>query len=206
MIPDAWRSISRATVRHPALPRMLNEHSAATTICPCHHPNSPRIETKSYETSRSSRETPQRSVNFRRCPHGCLKDLRDIWYVGFRSCSWRLEPLEGSGIMSTSSQPIRSPGSVVPLRSVELGAARRHFYRWPLVPSRELKRIRQVLLHRASVGDLESGDDSSDSAQALLELVTAELRRRGQTDARSSSPVSPQDQAPTPQREKRGLC
>lgn len=95
---------------------------------------------------------------------------------------------EGSRMTFSSNQPIRSPGSVVPLLSAQLGAARRHFYRWPLVPSRELQRIRQVLFHCASLGGTESGDDLSDSARALLDLVTVELQRRGQAEGLADAP------------------
>lgn len=95
---------------------------------------------------------------------------------------------------SSSNQPLRSAGSVTPLLSAELGAARRHFHRWPLVPSRELKRIRQVLLHCASVGSTESVNELSEPAQALLDLVTAELQRRGQT----VHPAGPPDSSPEP--------
>lgn len=109
--------------------------------------------------------------------------------------------------MFSSNQPIRSPGSVVPLLSAELGAARRHFYRWPLVPSRELKRIRHVLLRCASAGSIGSGKDLSDSAQALLDLVTAELQRRGQSEGSASPLAGHQEMAPVPgAAPEGGLC
>jgi len=101
-------------------------------------------------------------------------------------------------MMFSSGQPVHSPGSVVPLLSAELGAARRHFYRWPLVPSRELKRIRQVLLRCATAGGAEPDTVLSGSAQALLDLVTAELQRRGEPAGRPVPAVSRQDLAPAP--------
>lgn len=102
--------------------------------------------------------------------------------------------------MSSSNQLIPSLGPVATLPPVELelAASRHHFGRWPLVPSRELKHIRQILLHASSVGATEESSDLSDSARDLLELVTTELQRRGQTNVSIGSPENPTDRAKTP--------
>jgi len=54
------------------------------------------------------------------------------------------------------------------------------FRRWPLVPSRELERVRRVLLQCQNIGP-HSENGLSEPAQALLELVTTELERRRAT-------------------------
>lgn len=57
-------------------------------------------------------------------------------------------------------------------------AVQQLFRRWPRVPSRELERIRQVLLHCDELGNPAATHHLSECAQALLALVTAELERR----------------------------
>ncbi len=57
-------------------------------------------------------------------------------------------------------------------------AVQQLFRRWPLVPSRELERIRQVLLHCDELGHPAATHHLSEPAQALLDLVTVELQRR----------------------------
>lgn len=52
------------------------------------------------------------------------------------------------------------------------------FRRWPSVPSRELERIRRVLLHCDEISHSDSTHRLSELAQALLDLVTGELERR----------------------------
>jgi hypothetical protein len=85
---------------------------------------------------------------------------------------------EGSGMALSSRQPIPHPGPAAPVPSAEdeVRAARHVFGRWTQVPSRELRRIRQILLQ---AGEAASGDDLPVSVQDLLEQVTAELLRRG---------------------------
>ncbi|MCF3139815.1 hypothetical protein LRQ04_11175 [Paenarthrobacter sp. AR 02] len=56
-------------------------------------------------------------------------------------------------------------------------AVRQLFHRWPLVPSRELERIRHVLLHCDQLGSPDT-HHLSEPAQALLELINCELDRR----------------------------
>ncbi|WP_258142113.1 MULTISPECIES: hypothetical protein [unclassified Arthrobacter] len=56
-------------------------------------------------------------------------------------------------------------------------AVRQLFHRWPLVPSRELERIRHVLLHCDQLGSPDT-HHLSEPAQALLELINCELERR----------------------------
>lgn len=127
-------------------------------------------------------------------------DLFHIRYAGFSHAAGS-EPLrKGPGMTSSSNQPNRSPGLVSPRLSAELGAARRHFHRWPLVPSRELKRIRQVLLHCAKAEGTESANQLSEPPQALLDLVTTELQHRGQTVDPIRPPDSPPDSAHTSRR------
>lgn len=57
-------------------------------------------------------------------------------------------------------------------------AVQQLFRRWPRVPSRELERIRQVLLHCDELGNPAATHHLSEPAQALLDLVTTELERR----------------------------
>lgn len=52
------------------------------------------------------------------------------------------------------------------------------FRRWPSVPSRELERIRGVLLHCDEISHSDSTHRLSEPAQTLLDLVTGELERR----------------------------
>ncbi|MDR6986831.1 hypothetical protein J2Y66_001301 [Paenarthrobacter nitroguajacolicus] len=56
-------------------------------------------------------------------------------------------------------------------------AVRQLFHRWPLVPSRELERIRHVLIHCDQLGSPDT-HHLSEPAQALLELINCELERR----------------------------
>ncbi|MBM7791718.1 hypothetical protein [Paenarthrobacter ilicis] len=56
-------------------------------------------------------------------------------------------------------------------------AVRQLFHRWPLVPSRELERIRHVLLHCDQLGSADT-HHLSEPAQALLDLINCELERR----------------------------
>ncbi|MGO4588269.1 hypothetical protein [Paenarthrobacter sp. 2TAF44] len=56
-------------------------------------------------------------------------------------------------------------------------AVRQLFHRWPLVPSRELERIRHVLIHCDQLGSADT-HHLSQPAQALLELINNELDRR----------------------------
>lgn len=56
-------------------------------------------------------------------------------------------------------------------------AVRQLFRRWPLVPTRELERIRHVLIHCDELGS-PGTHHLSEPAQALLDLITTELERR----------------------------
>lgn len=106
---------------------------------------------------------------------------------------------------SSADQPTPSPGSATDLPSAEhaLGAARLHFGRWPLVPSRELRRIRHVLLHASGRGGPQPA--LSQSARELLDLVTAELQRREQIDSPFEPAKRQAEQPLTPQSpEKKG--
>lgn len=67
-------------------------------------------------------------------------------------------------------------------------AVRELFRRWPLVPTRELERIRHVLVHCDQLGSPES-HHLSEPAKALLELVSAELDRRREA-AKAAHPAS----------------
>ncbi|MFP3579707.1 hypothetical protein SB659_08995 [Arthrobacter sp. SIMBA_036] len=60
-------------------------------------------------------------------------------------------------------------------------AVRELFHRWPLVPSRELERIRHVLIHCDQLGSPDT-HHLSEPAQALLQLINDELDRRRQPD------------------------
>jgi hypothetical protein len=52
------------------------------------------------------------------------------------------------------------------------------FRRWPLVPSRELIRIRRALLQCRQMGGEGREHELSEPALALLDVVTSELERR----------------------------
>jgi hypothetical protein len=54
----------------------------------------------------------------------------------------------------------------------------RSFRRWPLVPSRELLRLRSVLLRCGVMAGPGSARELSESATKLLALVNEELERR----------------------------
>jgi hypothetical protein len=66
-------------------------------------------------------------------------------------------------------------------------AVRQLFHRWPLVPSRELERIRHVLLHCDQLGSPDT-HHLSEPAQALLELINCELERRRNAAAPQGAP------------------
>ncbi|NWL33099.1 hypothetical protein DM791_09335 [Paenarthrobacter nitroguajacolicus] len=66
-------------------------------------------------------------------------------------------------------------------------AVRQLFHRWPLVPSRELERIRHVLIHCDQLGSPDT-HHLSEPAQALLDLINCELERRRNAAARQSMP------------------
>ena len=89
----------------------------------------------------------------------------------------------------SSEHPIPHLNSIasVPSAEGEVRAARHVFGRWPLVPSRELRRIRQILLHAESAAGNRLTDDLPESARDLLEHVTVELQHRGQL----GSPIQP---------------
>ncbi|WP_035741619.1 hypothetical protein [Arthrobacter sp. MA-N2] len=65
------------------------------------------------------------------------------------------------------------------------------FRRWPSVPSRELERIRRVLLHCDELAHPAATHRLSEPARALLDLVTGELERRreGNHQPSSNTPV-----------------
>ncbi|MGP0224450.1 hypothetical protein [Paenarthrobacter sp. NCHU4564] len=67
-------------------------------------------------------------------------------------------------------------------------AVRQLFRRWPLVPTRELERIRHVLVHCDQLGSPET-HHLSEPAQALLDLITGELERRREA-AKAAHPAS----------------
>src|SRR5438105_3958501 len=54
-------------------------------------------------------------------------------------------------------------------------AVQQLFRRWPSVPTRELERIRRVLLHCDEIARPAATHRLSEPAQALLDLVTGEL-------------------------------
>ncbi|MFK0042158.1 hypothetical protein ACIQTW_20170 [Paenarthrobacter sp. NPDC090517] len=66
-------------------------------------------------------------------------------------------------------------------------AVRQLFHRWPLVPSRELERIRHVLLHCDQLGSPDT-HHLSEPAQALLDLINSELERRRNAAAPPGTP------------------
>ncbi|MDQ0236039.1 hypothetical protein J2S91_002390 [Arthrobacter bambusae] len=70
-------------------------------------------------------------------------------------------------------------------------AVQQLFRRWPRVPSRELERIRRVLLHCDEIGNSAATHHLSEPAQALLALVTAELERRNEPGKHPSLSHSP---------------
>ncbi|MFJ5956152.1 hypothetical protein ACIQC5_09355 [Paenarthrobacter sp. NPDC092416] len=75
-------------------------------------------------------------------------------------------------------------------------AVRQLFHRWPLVPSRELERIRHVLIHCDQLGSADT-HHLSEPAQALLQLINDELDRRHAAEERHSKerPVTQPKQA-----------
>jgi hypothetical protein len=77
-------------------------------------------------------------------------------------------------------------------------AVRQLFRRWPLVPTRELERIRHVLVHCDQLGSAEA-HHLSEPAKALLELISSELDRRRKA-AMAAHPASgkPQSRTETP--------
>ncbi|MDI2021230.1 hypothetical protein [Paenarthrobacter nicotinovorans] len=68
-------------------------------------------------------------------------------------------------------------------------AVRQLFHRWPLVPSRELERIRHVLLHCDQLGSPDT-HHLSEPAQALLELINSELDRRRTAEGHPQAPAA----------------
>lgn len=89
-------------------------------------------------------------------------------------------------------------------------AAQQLFRRWPFVPSRELERIRLVLLHCDEIAHPAATRRLSEPAQALLDLVTSELERRrepGHHQPLNGSPAAAHPALPTlaPSRRRGGL-
>jgi hypothetical protein len=72
-------------------------------------------------------------------------------------------------------------------------AGSRHlYYQWPLVPSGELILIRQLLLRPADQEGLRPLNRPPEAArEMLLDLVTAELKRRGQQGTGSAAVDGP---------------
>ncbi|MEV7605851.1 hypothetical protein AB0N65_10485 [Paenarthrobacter sp. NPDC089322] len=68
-------------------------------------------------------------------------------------------------------------------------AVRQLFRRWPLVPTRELERIRHVLIHCDELGSADT-HHLSEPAKALLELITNELERRRRPEAVPTTPAT----------------
>lgn len=66
-------------------------------------------------------------------------------------------------------------------------AVRQLFHRWPLVPSRELERIRHVLMHCDQLGSPDT-HHLSEPAQTLLELINCELERRRNAVSQHKTP------------------
>lgn len=94
-----------------------------------------------------------------------------------------------SNILSPGLSPAEEPdasnaaGLEVPRESSSaIAAVKELFRRWPAVPSRELERIRRALRQCESSGYAGGGHQLSEPARAALELITAELERRGQTN------------------------
>jgi hypothetical protein len=77
-------------------------------------------------------------------------------------------------------------------------AGRRHlFYQWPLVPSGELILIRQLLLRPADLKGLRPLNRPPEAArEMLLDLVTAELKRRGLQGTGSAAVDGPSPAGP----------
>jgi hypothetical protein len=94
---------------------------------------------------------------------------------------------EGFGMAISLEHAIPHPAAIDPLPSVEaeVHAAGHLVGRWSSVPSRELRRIRQILLRGGRHMGAASTIDLPESARELLEHVTAELQRRGQFGSQS---------------------
>ncbi|MFK0004555.1 hypothetical protein ACIQTZ_06215 [Paenarthrobacter sp. NPDC090520] len=73
-------------------------------------------------------------------------------------------------------------------------AVRQLFRRWPLVPTRELERIRHVLVHCDQLGSPDT-HHLSEPAQALLDLITSELNNRREA-AKAAHPAGGRPLAP----------
>ncbi|MFJ4171049.1 hypothetical protein ACIPY3_16200 [Paenarthrobacter sp. NPDC089714] len=73
-------------------------------------------------------------------------------------------------------------------------AVRQLFRRWPLVPTRELERIRHVLVHCDQLGSPDA-HHLSEPAQALLDLITSELNNRREA-AKAAHPAGGRPLAP----------
>lgn len=101
-----------------------------------------------------------------------------------------------SNIVSPDFSPAEEPYDSTPVRfdvpgesSSATPAVTELLRRWPAVPSRELGRIRRALLQSEGTGYGGSGQQLSEPARAVLDLITAELeRRRGDTTAHSARP------------------
>jgi hypothetical protein len=91
----------------------------------------------------------------------------------------------------TSSEPWRG---YLPRQS----AVQQLFRRWPSVPSRELERIRLVLLHCDEIAHPSATRRLSEPAQALLDLVTGELERRRESGHHQPLNGSPATEHPGP--------
>ena len=89
-------------------------------------------------------------------------------------------------------------------------AIQKLFRRWPFVPTRELERIRQVLLHCDEIAHPAATNGLSEPGQALLDLVAGELERRresAQQQPPTASPATGQPGLPkrSPGRRREGL-
>ncbi|WP_143711755.1 hypothetical protein [Paenarthrobacter aurescens] len=106
------------------------------------------------------------------------------------------DPSDVSAPTSAVSNPFLERGRALPSGLGENGTpgflpesavVQELFRRWPLVPSRELIRIRRALLQCRQIGRAGGGHELSEPALALLELVTAELERRRKPAAGTGS-------------------
>ncbi|MEV7661698.1 hypothetical protein [Paenarthrobacter sp. NPDC089316] len=90
---------------------------------------------------------------------------------------------------ATVTQGIHGAPSTKPDALLGAIAVRHLFHRWPLVPSRELERIRHVLLHCDQLGSPDT-HHLSEPAQALLELINSELDRRRSPEHHPQRPAT----------------
>lgn len=123
-------------------------------------------------------------VNRARSRHGTNYLTRHCWIQP--SSRPPMTP-EGSGMALYLEHAISHPAAIDPVPSVEaeVHAAGHLVGRWSSVPSRELRRIRQILLRGGRHMGATSTIDLPESARELLEHVTAELQRRGQFGSQS---------------------